>query len=490
MPLKKTPIIVILVLLFSVMLVNLAFIPIAWVDEVMLIDPAWNLFHLGKFVGSTWPHAGTENVFLAYLPLSSFIHAISLQLFPADIFWMRLPWFIMLIGTSLFLHYYCVQRYMSLPAGVLLLVCFFVMDEGISNALRSVRVEMISMLLTSAALFLSYRGKFPTIQSFIISLLLISHPNVVPIAVVLSIYLLTRKATTLKKMRYMGTILLFPLLYLVIAKFDLQAIYEQLILHGKEHDATALSGNLFYNHFIARFLPMYNWQWYIPVLFLIMHVYAVYSIFFRWNPGHQQVEWAFLSCSIFWFFTLAPFNRYTAVMTLLIFMMLPGLMHRGLSVLGFLRLSFRKISWYHAISIFAILIYISIPFLTRNAVAMSQRSERKAASVYPWLDKNIENKNPDKVLIVDEAIGFYYMMKHPDEVAFTLPYALPKYRFEDYEKVYYLSFRAAPKNAKEISKLVLPSKELPFAMPRKIITYNGLCLYEITSAEGLQEITR
>ena len=339
MTLKKTPFIIILSLLFGIILLNLNKVPIAWIDEVMNIEPAWQFLQGNGFIGKMWPHAGTENVFLAYLPFTSFLHLIDLSLFPNELFFTRILWVISLGITCFYTFKYIVARYMTMESVIYFILCVLVLDEGINNSMRNGRVEMPAIAMMSALFYLTIRNKRPSVQAVLISLLFITHPGLYPVAIIFAINILTKKASPLKRVQYICTIFFFPFIYLYLANFDFHNIYQQLVVHGREHDQTAVQGNPFYLHFIERFWPIYKYQPYMIIANIIMHVSCVYSIIFRWNPRNQLLEWSYILTSIFWFFVLAPFYRYTSVLSFMMFLHLPFLAQRIFSLFGFLKFS-------------------------------------------------------------------------------------------------------------------------------------------------------
>lgn len=490
MILKKTPFIILLAVLFLIMLLNLNKVPIAWIDEVMNIEPAWQFLQGNGFVGKMWPHDGAEKVFLAYLPLSSFIHFIDLSLFPAELFYTRLLWLLFLGISCVYMFKYIVARYLTLEPVIYFIICIYVLDEGINNSLRNGRVEMPAIAIMSVLFYLAIRNKRPSIQAILISLLFIAHPGLYPIAIIFSLNLLTKKASLIKRIQYILSIAFFPFIYLLMAEFNFHQIYQQLVLHGKEHDHTAVQGNALYLHFVERFLPIYKYQPYMLLINIIMHVSCLYSIIFRWNPRHQLLEWSYLLTSLFWFFSLAPFYRYTSVLTFLMFLHLPSLAHRVFSLFGNLKFSLKTGNKVQLSMMLILLIFISIPFSVRHYCTFKQWPERNEYKVYEWLDNTLQHQTNKKNLLIDEAIGFYYTMKKPAEYEFTLPYALHKYDLNNYENVYYLSFREAPKKSKLISTYETNTTSDKVLAGRKVLTYDGLKLYKVESQEALDELKR
>jgi hypothetical protein len=479
MILKKTPFIILLTVLFLIMLLNLNKVPIAWIDEVMNIEPAWQFLQGNGFIGKMWPHEGAETVFLAYLPLSSFIHFIDLSLFPAELFYTRLLWLIFLGISCVYMYKYIVARYLTIQPAIYFIICVYVLDEGINNSLRNGRVEMPAIAIMSVLFYLAIRNKRPSIQAILISLLLIAHPGLYPIALLFALNLISKKASILKRLQYIVSIAFFPFVYLLLADFNFQQIYQQLVLHGREHDQTAVQGNAFYLHFVERFLPIYKYQPYMLIINIIMHVSCLYSIIFRWNPRHQLLEWSYLLTSLFWFFTLAPFYRYTSVLTFLMFLHLP-----------YLKFSLKTGNKIQLSLMFVLLVFISIPFFVRHYYTFKQWSERNEYKVYQWLDQSMQHQTNKKNLLIDEAIGFYYTMKNPEAYEFTLPYTLHKYDLSDYENVYYLSFREAPKQSKLIATYEINNTTNKAINGRKVLTYNGLKLYKVETQAALEELKR
>ena len=67
---------------------------------------------------------------------------------------------------------------------------------------------------------------------------------------------------------------------------------------------------------------------------------------------------------------------------------------------------------------------------------------------------------------------------------FSLIYSVKKFRFEDYDRVYLLSYKDMPAEYKLLSAYRSESKQLGINryIPQKnIVTYDGLKLYEIRS---------
>jgi hypothetical protein len=81
-------------------------------------------------------------------------------------------------------------------------------------------------------------------------------------------------------------------------------------------------------------------------------------------------------------------------------------------------------------------------------------------------------------------------MQH-DNIAYTLPHAVKKFHFENYDRVFYLTQRAAPIQAVNIAQYMPSSKVNRASIFKKnIITYQGMRLYQIQSEQALQNLYR
>lgn len=488
MQLKKRSLLILIVLYFIIALINLSKIPVAWVDETMLIDPAWNLLKKGIFASKIWPYSDTENAFLAYLPLSSLIYLISIFLFPNTLFFTRLPWFIMLGISAYYLYKSLRNKYTIQSVAALVLVFIFLLDEGISNAMRSGRVEMPIITLLSVCFYLFITKKHVYVQTCFLALLLIAHPSVYPIVLILFLEIILRKQTHLERFIKFIIIMIPPVCYLAFAGFRYELIYEQFVLHGQEHNQNIVTGNVIFLHFFERFLPLYKVQPYIIALNIAIHLFCIYRIIRLKQFSQTVIEWCFLLTSLFWYFTLAPFYRYTPILVLMIFLLLPALYRQVFSFIKSNRFNFIKLNYKQYVVLICILLYISTPFISRNITAWLQNKERDEFAMYQWLDQQLGTTH-GKILLIDESVGHFYSMNR-DNVDFSLIYSVKKFRYEDYEKVFYLSHRT-PSEELPIQSTYgnnFSSKDLNFLPSKKIITYKGIKLYRVESATQMHSL--
>jgi hypothetical protein len=474
-------------LCFLLALLNLDKLPVAWVDETMLIDPATTFLRTGKFASRIWPYPGTEEVFLAYLPLVCLVHIVNLSMLPWEMFFIRLPWLLFMVLTAFFL-FKTLRAYYGLSISTALMILLvFICDEGISNAMRSGRVEMINLGFLSVVLYLFVKKRYPFLQTFLLSMLFLSHPTIWSIVGILMLYRIFRPVTMVNRL---GHVLLFSipvLLYLLMARFDLHAIYQQLVVHGTEHTVDAVEGNIFYKHFIDFFLPPYRVQPYIMILHLALLVYCVHRILRLKDVYHTMFEILFVATDLYWFFVLAPFYRYTPPLVYLMILLLPGFV---LFFSGKFPSSAEAVKRSVLLKplVIGFLLYVSFPFLYRNLVALAQRTERDAGKVYVWLDEH--TKHSGKVLFVDASVAHFYSLQRTG-VDFTLRYAVKKFNYHDYEAVYYLSLLPEPEESEFIAEYSPPPLGATWeklASVQKITTYRGLRLYRMKSEAGMKAL--
>ena len=163
---------------------------------------------------------------------------------------------------------------------------------------------------------------------------------------------------------------------------------------------------------------------------------------------------------------------------------------RLLSFAGYLRISFRAAKIWQLALMALFIGYCSLPFFIRNGVAIQQSAQRNEYDAYQWINEQIKQTPNEKILIIDEPIAFYYAMQH-DNIVYTLPHAVKKFRFENYDRVFYLTQRAAPVQADSIAQYMPSGNSNQSSIFKKnIITYQGMRLYQIQSEQALQNLYR
>ena len=472
-----------LITYLALTVLTLARIIIPWVDEVMNVEPGFNLYSFGSLTSNLFPFEGAQEKFLAYLPVTPLVHYLGLLIFPKTVFWVRFPIFLM-FAISIWLWFKLVKDEFKLEGAVLfLLILLFIQDESILRQLRGTRVEITEVFLLLSALFLGLRTKKPVLSAIPLGLLLITHPKVWFLAPIGLFFMVLKTRKIWEKQLGILLFSLPMLLWLAFADFNFEAIQTQLFAHGEEHLA---QGNLFFGHFIERFLPNYLAQPWMFVMHLAAIVFASIRLVKKPFEKESMFSWMLLVTSAFWFLKLAPFVRYNPILIVLILLVLIVEFNSNKErIKGYFQSFF-------GVMVLAFWMFLLVtPFLYRNMVAFSQWKERDSQLMLEYLEDEI-NPN-EKTLILDGEIGFYAAMNNPN-LDFRLLYTLNTTSFTDYDKVYLLTTR------EEYSSLFINPKtdfkdvfEAEFPSRRGIVAdgnFKGYKLFEVPNEETYQKLRR
>ena len=455
-------------LYFGIALINLDKLPIVWIDEVQLADVGRNLSETGRMFSKVWGLPGTETVFLAYPPFVIFYQAFWQFVLPNGVFWVRLPFLLAFPISLFFLHKILNKHYKLNPTITLLLLIFFSIDRGVYESLRSYRVEVLELALLSVALYYFLIGKKSVLVALLCSLLAICHLSLLPLALLLWLFNFVKNPSW----KSIAIAILPPFFWLGINGFNIHELYNQMFALGSEHSA---NGNVFYNHFIGRFFPYYNAQPLVPVLFWLMHLWCIYSLWRKKNIQSAALEILFLTSSVYWLSILGPYYRYNTPLILLMLVILGEALSRN----TYLNIS-RK-AWLPAI-------YLILPLVAwglRNGVALAERPQRDINKVYQWLD-SINNDKTKKLLIIGQPAAWYYSIRH-ENVEYTSIYAVRHFHFDSFARVFYIPDEGREYAGTLSSTLeIAPFVQLPEAF--KGITYNGSKIYRIETFEEMKRV--
>lgn len=406
------------------LLLHLDKIPLVWFDEVMGLDPAVNLVFKDGYRSMIWPQTGTEDHFMAYLPVRFIFHSAHLSSLPFTVFWQRLPWVLYFL-TSVVLILWAARTQTSDWSVILLLAFLFINDKTVFEVARSMRVDPLSLMFLAFTAVVYFKQKY-IVQSVLASILVFIHPNLWWIALVL-FFDAAIKYNNLKKRRYFVPNLLWisPLFFLAVylwsIDLNVDALYTQLFEHGSKHSAEGGIANRLKAHLFDRFWPYYKTQPYMPLFILFGLISAVYRTV---KKKAQVWDLALIGTHIFWLLILAPFYRYNAVLLLLtIISLLPYLpkLKENIYAFGFV--------------VLFILIHPA-NVMARHAMAITQSQERDPKPVLSWLQDELTE---EKTLIFGHDIAYYAVAKdrQKDYMMFNL---LPtKFDYADYNKVMVLS---------------------------------------------------
>ncbi|MBU6324148.1 MAG: hypothetical protein KJS92_01575, partial [Bacteroidetes bacterium] len=242
----------------------------------------------------------------------------------------------------------------------------------------------------------------------------------------------------------------------------------QAAMHGVE-------GNRITAHFITRYWPYFKEQPWIPVLHLL-----------TWWPAlsllrqHRLSMKAMPACmwmvqDLSWMLILAPHHRYLPPHHLLMY------------VVWALWLAEKKWTFRRAygIAVLAILPFLLFPYASRMGLGFLQRAERNPKPVLRWLEAQVPTGKSEKTLIIGHSIGHYFMMQQRDtNLHFALEIYPQKFRFKDYQHVFYLG----PKRP-GLPGVAYSLPEAQYAIPENWSpTYRGLTLSTVGTEAEMEAI--
>lgn len=459
--------------------INLTTLPVAWTDEVMNLDPAIQFNKFGHYFSKLWPNPGAENVFASYPPLIEIWHIFWLKIVNPSIFNIRLPFLIFHLITLTFLYFILFKslknNYISL-----LLILLFAFDKSVFELSRSVRVEVLILLLISLYYFFQTKSNNPYLQGLIAGLLLIAHLYTLPI-VLAWIFKTYFKNTFQYNIKY-GIILILPtLLSLWLINFEVTEIISQLGLQATKH--TTQSTGFFYilrDSFWGRFFPYYKeqpfmWLVYLGILFLSYYLLI---------------------------------KQRTRIKSVLLNGSLLELLLLGITIFGAMSAQYRYLPAFLLIGIITyaaelkqnnkffnvVLIIIAVngflSFTARHVTAIYQRKERISEPILAFLDKNIpQNK---KTLILGESIGEYFSATHK-LCDYGLDFHPIHFQYSDYDNVYFLSKDSIPySKCTKIGEYNPLQKPVPAIITKfaKGGTYSNTILWKVESESEFKRITQ
>lgn len=450
--------------------INLTTLPVAWTDEVMNLDPAIQFHKFGHYFSKLWPNPGAERVFASYPPLIQMWHILWLKFAEPTIFNIRLPFLVFHLSTLCIL-YYLLHKLLKNKYLPLLLTILFAFDKSVFELSRSVRIEVIIMLLISLFYLIQTKSNNPFLLGFISGLLLIAHLYTLPI--VMAWLVKTGLKNSFKYNLKFSLSLFLPLfLSLWIINFNVTEIISQLGLQAAKH--TPQSNGLFFvlrDSFYSRFFPYYNEQPLMWVVYISILVFIVYSIFKQRN----SIKYALLQGSLLEL-TMLGITIFGAMSAQ--YRYLPAFLLIGIITFANEKSQPNK----YLIGIFTVIVINGfISFSARHATAIYQRNERNPEPILTFLNQNIpQNK---KTLILGESIGEYYSATHK-LCDYGLDFHPVHFKFSDYENVYFLSKDSIQySRCKRISTYKPIQNKIPSIMAKfaKGGTYSNTILWKVES---------
>ncbi len=447
-------------IIFAFGLLYLTLHSVATLDEVMLLDPCLN-FIRGHYSSKIWYAPGSELVFMSYLPANFLFRILFLYIFPHQLFFFRLPYILLFIGSCILLHSIIQKKYHQ-PLLSILAAIFFINDKGLWDASLSGRTEIIQVFLILSYFYLELKNGgviAPVIKGFIIGLLLLTHPPAWIVAAVFIWYAIDLKNPRRTMLTWFPAFVII-LLFLKSIQFNLKEFAAQLFLEGSLSSPTHSFGYRLI-HSWERFLPypylMQPW-----VLLIIMAcVYFWLNIKIVKSNWEQRIGIVFFSYLIFLLLTSENYSRYNPPLLVCAYMFLPF-------IINFIQVKLKR-----SIPIYLyliVIIIISIPFVLRVSRTYSNKESNDARPVVMQFLQAIHHQSNESILIIGEPIGYFVAKAAPD-IDYTTPFTTHKFMDHEYDRLILLSYQEYTSNEYHlISKIEILNTESG--------TYQGLKCYE------------
>jgi hypothetical protein len=451
-------------------LINLDTLPVAWTDEILNLDPAVQHLITGEYRSAIWPNPNSDLIFAGYLPLIQWVHHITLSLLPLEIFWVRLPFFLLSL-LSLVLFKQLLQIKIGRDAILLTLLTIIVfLDKTIFELNRSMRVEPLLIFFTLFYLYLKEKNQSVFLRFLLLGFLWMGHLYVWPL--VLAFVINEVRLSKIKQSAIGLVVFLIPsILFLSQLNWEITPIKEQLFHQVAQHriNETDLKSSPLMNSIWFRFYPHYKEQPLMPMIYLA----SILSVFYILIKNISLKKWnaktlyylGFTGMLILIFVFMTPQYRYLPLLLILGILWAPFKLNHRLTTIILVLLCGN----------------LSLSFLGRHTAALAQRESRNPLPVFDFLHKHIEGETP---LILGESIGYYYAYRDIPKNVKRLTYGLnfyPQHQdWSQHDKVYLLT-KKVRKNEESIA--YYKSKNETWELPKwakkfaKGGTYDGIYIY-------------
>jgi hypothetical protein len=465
-----------LVFMMAALVFMLNTTPIVWIDEVMFVDIGRNIAQGNGMSSRLWNFEGTETIVLAHMPLWQLFLGATYFFLPDTVFMSRLPGFIVFLCTACFALFYFKQKTQSLYLA-LLFTLLLAGDKAVFEAARSMRMDILGAALFMALAALKYTRLYPVLAAFLTGALVLVHP-------VFWIAAAFFFADIWAHQKYNWKYLFLPLIpivtFFIYIGPHIHLLPAQLFANGGDHTA------LVYDNFFQRvssFLYTRYFAWYelqqLTPLLLILSLVAGILLF----VSKKEIRfWTLLMWAQFLFllFAVGDFPRYNLPLTLSVWCASP-------LFLAYLFPDSQVRKWHlwaRQFIIFGVLSLAMYPCVTRLVSTWAQYEERKPDTVLAWIENTLPQQ--EKVLLVDEAIGFYHSNPLHD---FTLVHSMDKFHFGDYPGgVFWLCYQPDSEMKEQPMSEYSVGSGYDLKFLPKAISYNGLKLYRIQTAAQYESI--
>ena len=456
-----------------IVLLCILFIPVAWLDEVMDLDPAFNLLKGNGLQSKIWPYSGSDSYLVANLPFRQVPYFLALYIGNSSIYGVRI-FFFFISALSFYMVYRVFTLEIKNKEWLLIFFMLFFFDKGIWESLRSVRTEIMQVGLFATALYFLLSKQKPWIALCFILPLVLTHPASWALGLILWIYAFFMLNNSKQKFIYIVLSLLPFILWFYSFEFDIDFFSKQFFSASSDHSSKGNFLSKIYNHFWKRFFPYYYPAPWVFVLWILAHIFSIKKIFIAYKNKTKLdfLSLLFLGHSLFWFWALAPMNRYNPSMLFLVYFI-------SAKELVPLFSNFKQSKKW----ITTIVFLQSIPFVISCFLVFSQWQMRQHQTVLNWIEKQVPNQT--NILLGGEAIGAYYAFKKHPKVQYYEPIYPQNINFESYTHKYLLSREKLPYTS--VAHFELVSSKINFInqIHSKInsYTYNNLYLYKLNTQE-------
>ena len=438
--------------------INLEFLPIAWFDEVMDLEPVGRWFLTGKHASIAWPMQGAGEHSMVNLPMREAPHFIAMAFFGPSIWGLRFVFFILwlLAGTAFFKV--LGQIDVAKPLQFFALALVF-LDKGTLEMMRGCRPEIIEMVFIYWGIYFILQHKFILSAACFIALAWV-HPAVWFISLGLglySFYYASRRA----KATIVGLLVLSIVGFSFFIQGNLTLFYKQFSMSAGAHTPHYGWLRRLVEHISMRFVHYWRIEFWWLALFIGAHIW----LFTRWqsqNSFWRALQLSIVATSLYWLFTLLPNYRYVVAIN-------------GLLLLQFIS---AWPTWWPRLSQKGVqalcLAIVMASFIPRAGIALWQRQERNPHLVLNWLNKELPSQN---TLLIGESIGSYWSLQHPN-TAFIHETQPQNAHFSDFKQVYFLSHN---KSLPILSGYPIQTNKPLLGIEVQGKTYAGLHLYKVQS---------
>ncbi len=456
-------------------LINLDALPVAWTDEVLNLDPAIQHLEKGVYTSKLWPNPNSDRFFASYLPGIQWFQTVYLTFIPVEIFWIRLPFLLLVWGSILLFYRYLTKNTTlhSLWAGIWVALLF--LDKSVFELSRSMRVEPLILFGTLAFLNIQDKKRHWLPKALLLGFLSMTHVYIWPFLLVwIAAEIL--QLGTYQRILFTFICAIPGIAFLASVNFDVEIIIEQMGFHAQQHTLvkTDMPHHPFLNSLWFRFYPFYKEQPLMPLLFYGLMV-LIPLLFLKQKSWLKPQQWTYLGWilgAILVFGVMTPQYRYLPVFWIIGFALI-------------LR-SNRINTQIPLLKAFCLLLLanVSLSFMGRHAAAVLQYQARNPKGVHDFLHKYLPNPTQKRTLILGESIGFYHAHRgrNHQRYDYGIDFYPQHFNWSDYDHVVLLSHEVRPQDSliaiyeSPKERFKTPAVMSAFA---KGGTYNGMRVYSL-----------